>query len=302
MTLSEAISTLIKAKGLTILSSPMALNILDDYKAFNEFPSSKNILKNLVSEGYLEKIAFFYDNQLPIGNTPYTYMNELHSKLGFRMDGVCYVLNALLEALGYDVICTSETEPKASMENASNIPTKKTVIPSSGDHLEFKGVAINGDATDVAEALVKQGYEFIERDDTGILLNGKFAGIDDCKIVINSSIHTGQSYSIIVFTPRTDSWWNLKKDYGRMKNMLQKKYGRPSKCNELFMSPYQEGDGYELTALSSGNAAYCSYYGSKCGVIMVLISGGGQILITYKDKQNTSEHERAESIAAQNDI
>lgn len=302
MTLSEAISTLIQTKGLTILSSPVVLNILDDYKAFNEFPSSKNILKNLISEGYLEKIAFFYDNKLPIGNSPHTYMNELHSKLGFRMDGVCYVLNAVLGALGYDAICASETECHENNDKSSNMSNRSTVTPNGGEHFEFKGVTINGGVQDVADSLMKQGYEFIDGGDDGILLGGKFAGIENCQILVSGSIHTKQTYSVSVFTPTMNTWWSVKADYDRIKEMLQKKYGRPTNRTEFFNDPYEEGDGYELSALSSGYGIYATNYSSKNGEIGVIITGEGQILLTYKDIKNLTEHERAERIVAQNDI
>ena len=40
MNLSQAIKSLVEAKGLSILTSPMVLNILSDYNAFNEYPST----------------------------------------------------------------------------------------------------------------------------------------------------------------------------------------------------------------------------------------------------------------------
>ena len=66
MKLSNALKSLIDAKGLEILKSPLAINILSDYNGFEGYPSSKNILKNVIEEGILDKIAFFYNNQLPL--------------------------------------------------------------------------------------------------------------------------------------------------------------------------------------------------------------------------------------------
>lgn len=62
----------------------MALNTLSDYNAFSEHPSFQSIFKNLIAEGYIENIAFFYDNQLQIGYAPQSYLSELYQKLGFR--------------------------------------------------------------------------------------------------------------------------------------------------------------------------------------------------------------------------
>lgn len=59
MTLKDAIKSLIDAKGLDILKSPISLNILSDYNAFEEYPSSRFVLKNIISEGYLQYLVNF---------------------------------------------------------------------------------------------------------------------------------------------------------------------------------------------------------------------------------------------------
>ena len=119
---------------------------------------------------------------------------------------------------------------------------------------------------------------------------------------MNASQHTHQTYSVSVFTPEALTWWSVKADYDRIKEMLRKKYGRPSSSTEFFSDPYDEGDGYELTALSTGNAMFVTSYSSKDGDITLHITQGAQLLITYKDKINGDEHDMAESIAAENDI
>ena len=302
MNLSQAIKSLVEAKGLSILTSPMALNILSDYNAFSEYPSSKNILKNIIGEGYLEKIAFFCDNQLPLGDTPQTYLSEMYMKLGFRQDVAAFVLNSIFDALGYGAPLSIVSNDMGENSIEQPTTTVSSITPNSGTHFEFKGIVINGSKEDVADALQKQGYEFIDGGEDGILLNGKFAGIDNCQILVNASQHTHQTYSVSVFTPEALTWWSVKADYDRIKEMLRKKYGKPSSSTEFFSDPYNEGDGYELTALSTGNAMFVTSYSSKDGDITLHITHGAQLLITYKDKINGEEHDMAESIAAENDI
>lgn len=302
MNLSQAIKSLVEAKGLSILTSPVALNILSDYNTFNEYPSSKNILKNVISEGYLEKIAFFYNNQLPLGDAPQTYLSELYMKLGFRQDASAFVLNSIFDALGYGAPLSIVSSDMGENSIEQPTTTESSITPNSGNHFEFKGIVINGSKEDVADALKKQGYEFVDGGEDGILLNGKFAGIDNCHILVNASQHTHQTYSVSVFTPEALTWWSVKADYDRIKEMLRKKYGKPSSSAEFFSDPYDEGDGYELTALSTGNAMFVTSFSSKDGDITLHISHGAQLLITYKDKINGEEHDMAESIAAENDI
>ena len=140
MTLSQAIKSLVEAKGLSILTSPMALNILSDYNAFNEHPSSKNILKNVVSEGYLDKIAFFYDNQIPLGDAPQTYLSEMFMKLGFRKDVSAYVLNSILEALGYDGLIKLDQEECQGSSDIDEVINPSTV---SSNHISFHGISLS---------------------------------------------------------------------------------------------------------------------------------------------------------------
>ena len=306
MTLTEAIRSLVEAKGLNILTSPMALNILSDYNAFNDFPSSRNILKNIISEGYLEKIAFFYDNQLPMGDAPQTYLSELYTKLGFRQDVSAYVLNSILEALGYNTGLTIANNEDVMFSRNSKLPQDDSDMEltevNDGNHFEFKGICINGPASKVANKLIQVGYQEVDRGDGGVLLNGKFAGKDNCQILVTASPYTGQTYSIAIFTPASLNWWGVKADYDNMKIMLQKKYGKPSSRTEFFSQPYEEGDGYELTALSSGNAFFVTRYSTDKGEVSICITNNAQLLISYIDKINNDEHNAAESLSAQEDI
>ena len=64
MELNIVLKQLVDAKGYKFLQNPMIVNILGDYNAFTDFQSSKFIFKILVSEGYLDKILFLYENQM----------------------------------------------------------------------------------------------------------------------------------------------------------------------------------------------------------------------------------------------
>lgn len=141
MTLKEALRHLIESKGLKILSSPIVLNILSDYKAFDEYPCSKNILKNVISEGYLEKIAFIHDNQLPFGVVLKNYLTELHDKLGLRKDVSCYVLNSIMEALGYNEVLPLESDIKESnapLCSQNSEPVSETTVVQPFETLSRK--------------------------------------------------------------------------------------------------------------------------------------------------------------------
>lgn len=140
MTLKEALRHLVDAKGLNILSSPIVLNILSDYKAFDEYPCSKNILKNIISEGYLDKIAFIHDNHLPFGDAPKNYLVELYDKLGLRKDISAYVINSIMEALGYhgELPILSSTQENALITGPTSTTESKATASQSFDKLSRK--------------------------------------------------------------------------------------------------------------------------------------------------------------------
>lgn len=99
MKLEEALTLLIRNKGINSLKSTIGMNILNDFNAFKEFPAAKNILKNIVSEGYFEKVCFFINNNLPLDVIETKYSNELYNLYGFRRDIVDYVLKSLVQSI-----------------------------------------------------------------------------------------------------------------------------------------------------------------------------------------------------------
>jgi hypothetical protein len=50
--------------------------------------------------------------------------------------------------------------------------------------------------------------------------------------------------------------------YRSMKDVLSKKYGKPSSDYEFFKKPYYDGDGYETQAIRVGKATFSSFWGS----------------------------------------
>lgn len=219
MELSNAIKDIIDRFGTKVLPTRQFVNLLDDVGGFKDEPTaSKKVMKGLlivVSES-------FYDNQLPLGDAPHNYLSEMFMKLGFRQDVSAFVLNSILDALGYGTPITVASNDLGNDLVVPTFPEDSPIIPNSGNHFEFKGVTINGSKDDVADSLQKQGYEFVDGGEDGILLNGKFAGIDNCQILVNASQHNHQTYSISVFTPEALTWWSVKADYDRIKEMLRK--------------------------------------------------------------------------------
>lgn len=295
MEMNEALKQLVDTKGFKFLKNPMIINVLGDYNAFNEYHSSKFIFKTLVNEGYLDKILFLHENQMPIVTE--NYIAELYDKFGLRKDVCYYVINSLLFSLGYDIVVDIKEDVFVDEE------VKVTHINSiiTGEHLTFKGIEINGNLIDIRKQLEFKGFSFVDDIDDGFFMEGDFAGYSNCEILVLGSKYTNYVWKIVVYLPKKNNWYDLSAEYFNCKEIFKQKYGKP-KSYEYFIQPYVEGDGYEMTAVSSNNCTYTSYFENSLGYITVEISSEERITFAYEDKKNSRLDSEAREIQAKQDI
>jgi hypothetical protein len=300
MELKEALKDLVSTNGTGVFKSSIFLNLLSDYNAFAEYPSSKNILRNIISEGYVDKLIHLSENHLDVANLPHTYLVELVEKLGFRQDVTYEVLNAILFSLNLDEIVFNKPQDNVIRP----IPQKgsETVPAVTGKHLTFKGIEINGSVEAFANILQSQGFSHVTTSDqNSIVLQGTYAGMNNCNLIICYGQYIHQVRKIAIFSEEYKSWYPLHSKYTEMKNLFSQKYGTPESY-EFFSSPYEEGDGYEMTALSVEKATFSSYFWLPLGCISISITVSGGILISYEDKLNTEMNSTAEKQAVLTEI
>lgn len=285
MKLQEAIVSILESKGTNIFKNVLVVNVLSDYNAFVEMPAAKNVLKNMILEGVMDKLLFAHDNNINVQNNFQSYLHELCEKYGFREDVSSYVLNSILGGIGYEIV-----KEKLEDKNKEDfIKTTKEINIKPGKHLTFRDVEINGTIREICAELEKLGYSEPILLDGGAVFSGDFAGVPNCTIYVVGSTYKDCVWKIRVCMPENNSWYQLKMDYERFREMLTKKYGAP-KSYEFFSEPYYEGDGYEITALSVGSCTYSSYYNLPLGTICLEISEQGALVIDYEDKINSELH------------
>ena len=64
MKLHESLRVVLNQMGYQTLSSGVLINALGDFRAFLEVPSAKHVLKDIINEGYAEKIEKIYQIDL----------------------------------------------------------------------------------------------------------------------------------------------------------------------------------------------------------------------------------------------
>lgn len=97
MELHKAIRTVVETDGQDIIKETRIVNILDDFKSFDSCPSTKYILKAIISEGYASKL-------LSLGKWNTQTVSLIHNFVGatgFQPDMVNLVFESLAYALGY---------------------------------------------------------------------------------------------------------------------------------------------------------------------------------------------------------
>lgn len=282
-----ALKTLLDKEGIKILNHQMIVNHLMDLQAFERMPQSRYLTKMLYYEGCFQHIY----SLLASGENIQSYWDVLHKDMkqrwGFREDVADYI------AMGIAFALDIETKPSIHRE----LVTEKSVLTK---HFAFKNVEIDGSIQSVVDKLSQQGFLKVSQEPFSAFLQGDFAGIKDCSILVKSSEYTNVVFTICVFLPECDNWWGLRVDYDDFKAKLTRKYGEPTSVEE-FDDPYYEGDGYEKTAIENGKARYYSSFNLTNGIIRLSITSR-YVLINYIDRENKRLMEQAKDLIADEDL
>lgn len=90
---------------------------------------------------------------------------------------------------------------------------------------------------------------------------------------------------VIMLKPHK-SWSSTLSDYNKYKNILVEKYGEPSDDYHYFISPYYEGDGYEMQALDQEKCTYSAYFNLPNGNIASVSIGKSSMGLITIDYEN----------------
>ena len=164
MKLYEAIASIVKEFGREIVSNARVVNVLGDYNAFEESKTFKVIVKNVISEGYIEQMTYVKDWGMSRGRI----IGNFIAATSFNDANATYVLDSLAYGLGYtrtvpvyqpNAQASSPTSGNPSSPASSSNPSsagldKKQSQIMSMDETEFN------DYKDRAESYLESIIEF----------------------------------------------------------------------------------------------------------------------------------------------
>lgn len=155
----------------------------------------------------------------------------------------------------------------------------------SAEHAVFAGVELGCNKSDFVNAMKQKGFTINNEDESSLMMvGGSFAGFHDCEIVIICT-KSGKVAKVTVYLPKETSWISIKGQFNTIKDLYTNKYGNPEGDYHFFVSPYSEGDGYEMTAVKVEKCHYASFFKLDGYSIMVSISKYQQVKIVYEDNE-----------------
>lgn len=171
----------------------------------------------------------------------------------------------------------------------------------SQEHLDFRGVPIDGHLDEFVAKMETMGYTIKEKEGNIVVMAGQFTNRDVALCVVGSR-QTKTVWQVIVNFDECSSWSSLKNSYFEYKDLYIKKYGPAKHTYEFFCDPYYEGDGYELQALRKEKCFYDSFFETVSGKIKVGLSKFENLQIVYEDKINADKHSQEKTASVLDEI
>ena len=277
MKLRNALKHIITSLGRDILNDARLVNMLDDFKAFEEQPSAKYVLKSMIDDGLsqtLSKIEFAEpNNQIHLFEQ---LQSDLYNKKGFRLDVSNYLISELA--------ATFDIEYQSTIAVADNSNTNTCQYVDDKTHISVFGMTLGTGKTDFVNTLVQDGYKIMGNTSTQVHLAGDFAGIESVNIFVNNRDKSERINSVVIQCPKVH--YNEAKicQMDVLKELFYQKYGTPNTAIDNY-NHYLHSDGGIPKAIRYCETLY-QYIWQLNGGNIELSWENEPIYIYYRDTVN----------------
>ena len=160
--------------------------------------------------------------------------------------------------------------------------------PDSIEHMNFKGVPIDGTLNDYVLKMKQSGFSLARTENGIALLEGDFAGYKDCFIGVSTLEQKDLVSRITVVFPDRDTWTSLSSNYYNLKELLTEKYGGPSEVVEKFDTRNEPSDDNDrMYEVGMDRCKYYTTYETGKGSIQLTIEKDDFVRLSYFDKINS---------------
>ena len=175
----------------------------------------------------------------------------------------------------------------------ANFLSAQSVAPVTGVP-QFMGIPIEGDAMLFINKLKAKGFKVTTYDAIVTTMTGVFLGNVTNQILVIHTPKSKQVWKVAVYMQEQFGWSSLKSEYLTLLSKLNNKYGEPSTSYFSFLSPYEEGDGYEMNAVSLEKTNIVAWWnltykdGTESGTIMLELTKWKQNKISWENATNAA--------------
>lgn len=167
-----------------------------------------------------------------------------------------------------------------------------SIAQTANEHLTFKGVPIDGSLNEYVTKMKTAGFSYLGMEDGTAILQGDFAGVKECLVIVSTLTDADIVNTISVMFPEKKDWSSLEENYQCLKGMLREKYGKPSDCVEKFQGYTSSMDNrLKLHYLEMDRCTYTTVFETPKGIIQLSLAHKGVsscfVKLQYWDKINT---------------
>ena len=147
-------------------------------------------------------------------------------------------------------------------------------------------------AASLSSKMQQKSFTYIRESSGVAILNGNFAGYNNCSLYIYPN-SKGNVHMAAISFPTMSSWTTLYSNYLSIKNMLLEKYGKPLFCTERFNSNIEpRDDRSKFYETQMERCEYKTVFYLENGMISLQISTIKMICsvsLIYSDRSNGEE-------------
>jgi len=168
-----------------------------------------------------------------------------------------------------------------------------TVIAQTKPAPEFMGVKIDSTMDYCIKQFLGKGFTLVKKDANITSMTGKL-GADEIELYIIASLASKKVWKTAIYFPKYTDWASLKSKFTGLKDIMDNKYGTPKNDYHFFASPYEEGDGYEMTAVAVEKCDYFVAWQSEENnyTISLDISKFKQPRVSYENSANAEQNRK----------
>lgn len=150
----------------------------------------------------------------------------------------------------------------------------------------FDGVSISGDMTSCINQFKSKGYKVINTDADNVTLEGSINGMP-IELYVFRTPKSKKVCKAVVYLNKQTTWSDLSSQYWKFYELFVNKYGKVSFSKAEFETPYELGDGYEMTAVKVEKCKYHAMWETNANLtVAVEISKYSQVKLVYENDTN----------------